>query len=306
MGARTTVGLCGLGNMGLAVAQRLATAYDVTAFDLSAERKELAGKVENVTTVDALNALASVDVVVLSLPTPNISLDVCGQLAGILPQGALVVETSTTTPRHLAECSRVLAGAGMSIIDAAILSGVGQMESGEATLLVGGAGADLGRADGLLHVLGAKVEQFGALGTGMAAKVVNNAVAHAVMVVLVEAVALAAASGIDLEKIGDMLRAPDGGLIRPLTHRIEERVATANYEGGMPLAAARKDSTLALEMAQANGIPLFAIQSAHSVYEIALSQGLGRLDYAALATLWEGWSGTSLAYRKPSEPSAGS
>lgn len=304
MNTRTTVGLCGLGNMGLAVAQRLAARYEVIAFDVSAERTALAGKVKNVIPVDSLDALASVDVVVLSLPTPTISLDVCGQLADVLPPGALAVETSTTTPRDLAECSRVLAGAGMSIIDAAILSGVAQMESGEATLLVGGDSADLARAGDLLQVLGAKVEHFGALGTGMAAKVVNNAVAHAVMVVLTEAVSLSAASGIDLERIGNMLRAPDGGLIRPLTHRIEERIALANYEGGMPLTAARKDSKLALDMAQAYGVPLFAIQAAHSVYEIAQSQGLGRLDYSALATLWEGWTGTSLAYRKPVEPSA--
>jgi len=297
--ARLTVGLCGLGNMGLAVARRLATAYDVVACDLNDDRKHLAAQIENVTTVDSLGALSSVEVVVLSLPAPKISYEVCAQLGRLLGPGTLVIETSTTTPADLEACARLLEESHMSIIDSAILSGVAQMESGLATLLVGGRDVDLGRADEILNVLGSKVERFGRLGTGMAAKVVNNAVAHAVMVVLAEAASMSVACGVDLEKITAMLQTPDGGLIRPLTHRIMERIATGDYEGGMPLEAARKDSVLAMDMAQRNGVPLFAIQAAHSVYEIALSQGLGRRDYSILGTLWEDWTGNSLAYRKP-------
>ena len=57
----------------------------------------------------------------------------------------------------------------------------------------------------------------------------------------------------------------------------------------MPLDAARKDSVLALDMAQRDGIPLFAIQGAHTAYELACAQGKGREDYAVLATLWDRW-----------------
>jgi len=57
----------------------------------------------------------------------------------------------------------------------------------------------------------------------------------------------------------------------------------------MPLDAARKDSVLALELAQSLGVPLFAIQGSHTVYEIAASAGYGRDDYAAVAKLWADW-----------------
>jgi 3-hydroxyisobutyrate dehydrogenase-like beta-hydroxyacid dehydrogenase len=67
----------------------------------------------------------------------------------------------------------------------------------------------------------------------------------------------------------------------------------------MPTDAARKDSTLALALAQANGVPLFAIQGAHTAYDLAVTAGLGRQDYAALATLWEQWTGTS--FTNPAE-----
>jgi 3-hydroxyisobutyrate dehydrogenase-like beta-hydroxyacid dehydrogenase len=61
----------------------------------------------------------------------------------------------------------------------------------------------------------------------------------------------------------------------------------------MSVSNARKDSVLALETAQDLQVPLFATLAAHSAYEIAEAKGLGDLDYAALAQLWEDWAGVS-------------
>lgn len=291
------IGLCGLGNMGLAVLKRLASSHQVIAYDLSPERRQLAARVENVRIVDSLQDFADLETIVLSLPLPKISHQVCTELTTILKPGSLVIETSTTTPADVLGCADVLSKAGVSIVDSAILSGVSQMESGSATLLVGGSDEDLDAASSVFNALGANVQRFGPAGSGMAAKVINNAVAHAVMVVLAEATSMTVAAGIDVEKVTNLLQAPDGGLIRPLTHRIMERVASGNYAGGMPLDAARKDSILAMDMAQSFQVPLFAIRGAHTVYDIALGKGLGRLDYSALATLWEDWTKQSLSYK---------
>lgn len=67
----------------------------------------------------------------------------------------------------------------------------------------------------------------------------------------------------------------------------------AQFEGGMSVSNARKDSVLALQMAQELGVPLYAIQASHTPYEVAQAKGLGALDYAALATLWEDWTGVA-------------
>jgi len=295
----TTIALCGLGQMGLPVAGRLATVSDVLAFDISAERRDLAARDARVTTTDALGDLAACDVIVLSLPNPAVSRSVVRELAGRVSPGTVVIETSTVLPRDVREWGAILEPAGGSVIDAAVLSGVGQMTGGAATLLVGGDEPVIRRVSHVLDALGgAGWRRYGDLGAGMAAKVVNNGVAHAVMVVLVEAFALAQAEGVALDDIADMLERPDGGLVRPLTHRIMERMANGDYEGGMPLDAARKDSTLALAMAQGAGVPLFATQAAQSVYDLGLAGGLARSDYSAIATLWEQWTGAALSYRK--------
>ncbi len=89
--------------------------------------------------------------------------------------------------------------------------------------------------------------------------------------------------------------------MRPLTHRVQERMLASDYQGGMSVSNARKDSALALEMAQELGVPLYAIQSSHTPYEIAESSGMGNLDYAALATLWEQSAGVHFS-DSPSSP----
>mgnify|MGYP001274333632 CR=1 FL=1 len=293
MTSTPVIGLIGLGNMGGAVAERLVRAGRVIGFDLDAGRRADAAAV-GVEAVDDLAALAEADVVFLSLPSPSISLKVAAQLAEIVRPGTLVVETSTVNPHDMKATAALLERHGIRSVDVAILSGVGGMRAGTSILLAGGAEADLAELDPILKVMSSAVVRFGDIGAGMAAKVINNAVAHAVMVVLVEAAALGATSGLDMPKLLDLLQDPEAGLTRPLTHRMRERVATADYSGGMPTEAARKDSVLALELAQTNGVPLFAIQGAHTAYELALAAGHARDDYAAIATLWENWTGTSL------------
>ncbi|SDB96334.1 3-hydroxyisobutyrate dehydrogenase [Raineyella antarctica] len=290
-----TVGLVGLGNMGAAVASRLATYGTLLAYDRDEARRTAVAAKVGATACAGLPEVAAAPVVVLSLPSPKISLAVAAELAETMAPGSLVIETSTVNPSDMEQLARILNARGIRVIDAAILSGVAGMEKGTTTLLTSGDEADLADALPVLEAMTPSIKTYGRLGAGMAAKVINNAVAHAVMVVLSEVAALGASAGISLEELVDLLGDPEAGLIRPLTHRVAERVAQGDYQGGMPTDAARKDSTLALEFAQQAGVPLFAIQGAHTVYELALAGGLARQDYASIASLWEQWTGRELA-----------
>jgi 3-hydroxyisobutyrate dehydrogenase-like beta-hydroxyacid dehydrogenase len=288
---RATVGLLGLGNMGAAIAHRLVREMAVVGFDPDSARCQVATEagVEVVGSLEDVAAAAGV--VVLSLPRPSISLDAVRRLTATWHEPGVVVETSTVTPADAREAAALCAASGSSYADAAILSGVKSVMDGQTTLLVGGSSATLDRVQHVLDAISSSQKHLGDVGAGMAAKVINNAVAHAVYVVLSEAVALGKANGIEVPTIVDMLSDSEGGLIRPLTHRIGERLAAGDFEGGMPVDAARKDSELVLQVAQAAKVPLFAMMASHTVYELAMAEGLGRADYAAIATLWDRWAG---------------
>jgi 3-hydroxyisobutyrate dehydrogenase-like beta-hydroxyacid dehydrogenase len=283
------VALYGLGNMGYLVAERIATKFSLLVADLDVAQKQRACQELNAVAIEQPQDIAQTDVVVLCLPSPAASRAVLEQIGPHLAKGTVVVETSTVNPVDVQACQRIAEKYDARVIDASILAGVSQMQAGTATLLLGGDTDAIQACGPVLDAIATKQIHFGPIGAGAAAKVINNAVAHAVMIVVAEAGSMATAAGVSCEKLIGLLSDPQMGLHRPLTHRYAERVVQGNYEGGMPLEAARKDSTLALELAQSLGVPLFAIQGSHTVYEIAEAAGYGREDYAAVARIWADW-----------------
>lgn len=283
------VAVYGLGNMGYPIAARIAQRFPVVVSDLDAAQVVRAEKAFGARPVRGAEDLVDVDVVVLSLPSPAISQIVLTQIGPSLRKGAVVLETSTVNPADIHAAQQLLERFGIELVDASVMAGVSQMEAGTASLALGGSTEAIAAAQPVLDAIAARQVYFGASGAGAAAKVINNAVAHAVMVVVAEAGSLATAAGVSCEKLIALLSDKQMGLHRPLTHRYAERIVNGDYAGGMPLDAARKDSVLALQLAQSLGVPLFAIQGSHTVYEMAATAGYGRDDYAAVAKLWADW-----------------
>lgn len=293
--SRPTVGLCGCGNMGGAIAARLSTGSDLAVYDIVAERSRAVAERHGASSADSVAELAQrSEAIVLSLPNAAASLEVTGELVEHAGADLMLIECSTIGVSDVESLAMLCSLSSIRLIEAAILSGVAQMADGSSMLLIGGTEEDVRAAAPVLDLLAHRQLHLGPLGAGMTAKIANNAVSHAVMVVLLEAAAMAGAAGVSLDRLGEILTQQDGGLTRPLHHRLLERVKSGDFEGGMSTDAALKDSRLALGLAQEVGVPLFAIQAAHTPYELAVAGGLGRRDYAALALLWEGWTGRAL------------
>jgi 3-hydroxyisobutyrate dehydrogenase len=287
---QTTVGIVGLGNAGSAMATALSGKMALVGHDIDPGRRQAVAHLA----LDWMASLADLGrcarTVILSLPHPEISKRVVAELLQGEPAPDLIIETSTVTHTVAQELHVVCQARQVGFIDAAIASGVASMAAGKITFLVGGAPEDVAKAEPVLKAMAASIMHLGPVGAGMGAKIVVNAVMHAVMVLLIEAGAMAMKLGLPMQTLVDILRR-DEGLVRPLTHRVQERIMQGHYAGGMSVANARKDSALAVATAQELGVPLYAIQASHTPYEIAEAIGMGSLDYAALATLWEQWTG---------------
>ena len=283
-----SIGIIGLGNAGSALATALSGKVPLVGYDLDAGRRQALAdlEMEPVESVAQVGTLAKR--VVLSLPAPDISRAVVTELLAAESLPDLIVETSTITPKVAMALDSLCQARRVRFVDAAVASGVAAMAAGQVTFLVGGRPPDVEIARHVLAPMAKRILHLGPVGSGMGAKVVNNAVMHAVMVVLIEAAALASKLDLSMSTLVDLLQGEEG-LKRPLTHRVCERMLQGRYEGGMSVLNARKDSALALEIAQQLGVPLYAIQASHTPYEIAAASGLENLDYASLATLWEEW-----------------
>lgn len=284
------VGVIGLGNAGLSIASALARHFTVVGHDANSDRKEaLAGS--GIQWADSAEAVtAGAGTVLLSLPHPDISHKVVDAITRTPGKATLLIETSTVTPKVARDLDRKCRAVGIAFVDAGVVGGLKAMVAGETTFLVGAEDADVDMVHRILGPVSGRIFHLGGVGAGSGAKVVNNAVMHAEMVVLLEAVAMAERLGIPTAKMVEILAQPMG-IMRPLEHRLGERVLGDNYDNGMSVSNARKDSVLALETAQDLGVPLFATAAAHAPYEIAERLGYGNLDYAVLARLWESWCG---------------
>ena len=286
------VGVIGLGNAGGAVAGALARKGSVIGFDLDEGRRAIAASlgVECVSSIEAVTARTKR--IMLSLPKPAISIAVTKALTEGVNPPELIIETSTVTPQTAQTSHNICQAKGIAFVDAAIAGGVASMAAGKITFFLGGSEADKALARPILDLVADGIYDLGTIGAGMGTKVVNNGVMHALMVVLIEAFAMSNKLGVPSRTMIDILNREEG-LLRPLVHRVQERMQQGNYQGGMSVTNARKDSVLALETAQQLGVPLFATLAAHTPYEIAEARDMGDLDYASLATLWEEWADVS-------------
>lgn len=296
-GTSPRIGLIGLGNAGMAMLQALSKSSTLHVYDRDSDRcRDLSGRFRHPPVVaGSAGAVArAVELIILSLPTPVASLSVAEEIRSAIGPHTIVLETSTVGPEDVEAVHARLSPTGAHVVDAAIVGGVHKLAEGQGVFLVGAPEAEAGLVATVLRRMAAELFFLRGRGDGMRTKLIVNAVAHAVYVVLLEAGALAAAQEIPLSVFYRLMER-ESGLMRPLTHRFGERLKGQDFTGGMSTINARKDSGLMLDTARSLGVPIFAIQAAHSVYELAIREGLGTLDYASIGQLWEKWLGISFA-----------
>lgn len=285
------VGVVGLGNIGGALASNLLKkGFSVTVFDMSQEALE---KLEGEGAIVA-SSLAEVpgqtNVTITSLPHPKVSEKVYTGEGGLLKsagRGHIFIETSTVTPSFARNIAEAAKSEGLDMIDAAIGGGVPQARAATISLVVGGPSEIIQKVMPVLEAVSSKVIHVGPVGSGMAAKIVNNVVSHANMVTICEAMALGIKAGLDPDILYDVLNEGSGASFQ-LTQRFKNRILKGNFEGGMKVDLVCKDSELALGMANELGVPLFMGSISHGFYESAKARGLSELDYGSIASLWEG------------------
>jgi 3-hydroxyisobutyrate dehydrogenase-like beta-hydroxyacid dehydrogenase len=271
------VAFCGLGNMGAPMAERLVDAgLDVTVWNRSrpaAERLAARGATVAGSPADAaVNAELTVTMLADGTALDAVVFGPSGAFEG-LHAGSVLVDMSTIGP----DAARSAAGRlpeGAGFVDAPVKGGPAKAASGDLRILVGGAADDVALASPVLRALGTWTH-LGPVGTGAAAKVLNNYAVITLVSVLGEAIALADALGLDEDLALDVLsRTP----LAASTERQWPRVTGERASFKLRLAA--KDLALGLEAAKAGGrdLPLGAI--ALRRLRQAERAGLGEEDQA--------------------------
>lgn len=250
-----TVGVVGLGNMGLGMARVLAgKGCRVIGCDTSAERSKLAADA-GVATAPLVEVAARCSVVILSLPLAKHVEAVTAALVGGLSPGAVIVDTSTSEVDVSRGLARVCCAKGIGFLDAPVSGGPAGANAGTLTMMIGGDAAHLAAARPVLDRIATKVLHVGPSGAGNVAKLVNNLLVAAHLLTVSEGMRLAEAAGVPA---GDVLAVVNAASGRSAISEVNypRWIHSGTFDSGFTMGLMRKDVRLAAELANSAGVAL--------------------------------------------------
>ena len=122
-----------------------------------------------------------------------------GLPAGGTPKGALVIDCSTIDVDSAKRAHAAGGAAGVLTLDAPVSGGVGGATAGTLTFMCGGSDEAFAQAKPMLEKMGKRIVHCGGAGAGQAAKICNNMILGATMIVTCEAFALAEKLGLEAQ-----------------------------------------------------------------------------------------------------------
>jgi 3-hydroxyisobutyrate dehydrogenase len=283
------IAFIGLGHMGGGMAPNLARAgHEVRAFDLSEEA--LARAVEQGCSHAASTeaAVGDAEVVVTMLPAARHVLEVYrGQVLGNAPTSALLIDCSTIDVASARSIEEEAAAQGYTMVDAPVSGGIAAAASGNLAFMVGGSSEAFERARPLIEPMAKAVIHAGGPGAGQAAKICNNMILGATMIVTCEAFVMAQKLGLDPKVFFDIASKASGqswsmSSYTPVAGVGPETPADHDYEGGFAAALMLKDLKLAMDAAQQAGTYTPLGSEAEQLYQRFVDLGGGGKDFSGI------------------------
>ncbi|WP_252260173.1 NAD(P)-dependent oxidoreductase [Erythrobacter aurantius] len=200
----------------------------------------------------------------------------------LLPQGALLVDHTTTSANIARSVGERCANFDIGFVDAPVSGGQAGAENGQLAIMCGGSEEAVERARPVMDCYAKSIVHVGPTGAGQTAKMANQMCIAGVLGGLSEAIRLAQGAGLDLDKT---YQAISGGAAQ--SWQMDNRWATMvqdKFDFGFAIDWMRKDLGYALEEAKRLGLssPISALVD--QFYADVQAQGGNRLDTSALIT----------------------
>ncbi len=283
------IGFIGLGNMGAPMAANLAAAgHDVTGFDVAGATAQGMTPASSAT-----EAATGAQVVITMLPNGAILRDVAAEVIPAMPEGAILLDCSTVDVDSARAVADQAAAAGRLALDAPVSGGVGGASAGTLTFMVGGPAEAFETAKPLFDVMGQKAVHCGGSGNGQAAKICNNMILGATMIVTCEAFALADKLGLDRQAMFDVVSTSSGyswsmNAYCPAPGIGPQSPADNAYQPGFAAELMLKDLRLAMQAAGSADADTPIGQAAADLYAhfVEAEDGKGR-DFSAMLPRFE-------------------
>jgi 3-hydroxyisobutyrate dehydrogenase-like beta-hydroxyacid dehydrogenase len=296
---KKTVGFIGLGMMGGPMAENiLKKGHPLVAYDIDKR------KLEHFVSLGAQAGSGPADVarrasVVISMVDTTAQAEEVivgpGGFIETAQRGDVIITMSTIDPIAVRRMHQKLAEKGIDLIDAPVTGMEKGAKEGALKAYVGGDPAALERARPVLQAMTSEITHFGAIGQGIAMKLVNNMLMQVNRILVAEALALGAKMGLDPKQMVDTISGTTGNSVA--FQYMAPRILARDFDG-IRMDITYKDVELQASLAKSLGMPMFMANTALQVYQMGKAMGLGDKDGAAIVQLYEQWTGVPVTARQ--------
>jgi 3-hydroxyisobutyrate dehydrogenase len=246
------MGWIGIGSMGHRMSRHLVAAgHTLVVADAAGTERAPPGA-----TIAKSNAeVAGVaETVILSLPDGNASEAVARELAGASPRKVkTVIDTSTIGIAAARNAAKILAAAGIELVDAPVSGGTAGADKATLAIMLACPAETYERLKPLVSLMGKPFYVGPNPGQGQAVKLLNNFLSATALAATSEAIAFGVSQDIPMQTILDIVNASTGRN-SATDDKFPRRIIHGRYDAGFTARLQLKDIRLYLENARAAGI----------------------------------------------------
>ncbi|MEY3486034.1 MAG: hypothetical protein RL075_39 [Pseudomonadota bacterium] len=295
----TSVGVIGLGIMGSSIAANLqASGFNVTGIEINpAARKKMSSRIAKVGSAPR-TLIGKTALIVTSLPSVAALMAVCEELAteaaaqGLAKGSVVLAETSTLPMDDKQAARKLLAKAGIKMIDTP-LSGTGaQARTRDLTVYASGEASAIRQMMDVFKGFSRAQFSVGEFGNGMKMKLVANLLVAIHNVSTAEAVLFGKRMGLAPKDIVEVVADGAGGS-RMFQVRGPMMVTRGWDDATMKVEVWQKDMTIIDNALRALCLPSPLFAACIPIYHAAMAQGHALHDTAAVYAVLEKFAGES-------------
>ena len=285
------VAFIGVGTMGRPMAANIAKAgHELYVFDADSARTAQVAREIGAQALPRVADASVADVIVTMLPDARAVRDIAlgsGGIATAAHPGTILVDMSSSQPLITRETGAALAAKQITLIDAPVSGGLERATKGNLTIMIGSDDPTaLQKVKPLLAAMGSTFFEVGGLGSGHAAKALNNVVGASNYAVLAEALIVAERYGIDQKTLIDIVNVSTGQSFVS-TVVMQQFVVPKTYATGFKVGLISKDATIAAELSTQLGCDTPFIRLADQRW-VAARDALGEAeDHSKAILTWK-------------------
>ncbi len=278
------IGIIGLGMLGNAVALHLIdSGFEVTAYNRTKE-KTLESKEKGITIAESPKEVAeNSELLIIVVKDADAVKQVSFENNGIIKgnhEKLIVADMSTIDPSESKNISKQFKDSGITKLDIPVMGGPNVAITGDLVMMASGDKESFEKCKKVFDTIASKIFFLGESGVANSIKLAMNLQITMLALALSEGITLVKKSNVDPKIFLEILNSTY--FKTGMSEKKAYKMIDGKYDTTFTLSNLKKDITTITNASKSLGIKLPMISKAEEVYENAIKEGFGDIDYTGI------------------------